>query len=64
MMYYVARLNIESQVKEFKTGDNPTKPIRKVSLDIICGDRERAHEAVDAFFDEYDKMVNDKMVKR
>ena len=56
-MYYSVRLRIESQIREFNTGYNPVLPVRKVSIDITCGDRAAAHKAVDAFFDEYDEMV-------
>ena len=60
MRYYEARLCIESRTIEYITtgSGRSLDPVRKVSTDITCGDRNTAHKAVDAFFDEYDKMIH------
>jgi len=54
------RLQIESFYREYMTGFNPSGGLdKKISLDKTGLDRKTAHEAVDVFFDEFDKLVKE-----
>ena len=54
------RLQIESFYREYMTVFNtPSGLDKKISLDRTGLDRKMAHDAVDVFFDEFDKLVKE-----
>lgn len=57
MKLYTTRLMIESMHVDTSTiGEDDVSPLKHLSLDLRDVDRVRALQAVDAFFDEFEKM--------
>lgn len=58
LIHYYVKLCIESDaLKRTEMCGSQVELIRKVSTHLTYCSRKEAHNAVDAFFDEYDEMI-------